>query len=318
MWMPYILFVLGLIFIIKGGDYFVDSATWVAKVTRLPEVLIGATIVSVATTFPETMVSVLSVMEKQPAMALGNAVGSTICNTGLILGLYNIIKPTKITSRVFPIKGLMLLAYLLIFWVLSTRGVIGGFASYILLSMVLVYILMNIAMAVYKKSRLSRDSIPVRVEPKQAMYQVLMFVIGITLIIFGSNLLVTHGVVLAKMWGVPSSVISLTLIAVGTSLPELVTAVTALLKGHAALSIGNIIGANILNISMVLGISSRIMPLEISKQALYLDIPASIAINALLILPSIITKRISRVQGIILFALYAFYVFLLFYIYNPT
>lgn len=313
MLLPYLLFIAGLLLIIKGGDIFVDSSTWIAKATRLPEVLIGATIVSLATTFPETMVSVISATGNQPAMAIGNAIGSTICNTGLILGLYSIIKPSKVGTKIFLIKGTMLVMYIGAFWLLASVGVVGRRTSLLLLFMLAIFIAANFAIAGYKKSQ-NRHQGLTSVSSKDWLPQIAKFVIGITLIIVGSNLLVTHGVTIASLWGVPEAVISLTLIALGTSLPELVTAVTSLLKGHAALSIGNIIGANILNISMVIGISALFRPLQISRQNLYLDIPTSLLINLCLVLPTIFFKKITRLQGLVMLSLYGLYIMLVFYI----
>ncbi len=315
--LPYILFAVGLLLIIKGGDYFVDSATWIAKVTRMPEVLIGATIVSLATTFPETMVSTLSAIGGQPAMAIGNAVGSTICNTGLILGLYNFIRPSKINSRVFVVKGLLLISYIGVLWLLSLKGVIDLRSSFFLLSLLLLFIASNLAIASYRKNKNSQLMLPKSTVHKEWMPQIGKFVVGIVLIIIGSKLLVTYGIDIAELWGVPSAVISLSIIALGTSLPELVTSMTALMKGHAGLSMGNILGANILNICMVLGISAQFSPLEISKQNIYLDIPVSLGINLLLVVPSILTRRISRLQAALLLAVYGAYMVLLFYINAP-
>lgn len=312
MFATYFFFVAGLILIIKGGDYFVDSATWIARVTQLPEVIIGATIVSLATTFPETMVSTLSVIQGQPSMAIGNAIGSTICNTGLVLGLYNLIKPSKVESSFFSFKGLLMIFYLLFFWILSKNRVIGLSSSIILLLLLFVYILFNICIVRYKKQ--DKKKLKVREIPdyKESVKQVIQFIFGIVLILFGADLLITHGVTLAKAWGVPEAIISLTLISLGTSLPELVTAITALFKGHSGLSIGNIIGANILNICMVIGVSSQFGTLEITDQTYYFDTPVSIIINLFLILPTIFTKKIGRLQSVILLVGYFTYILILF------
>ncbi len=315
---PYILFAIGLILIIKGGDYFVDAAVWIAKVTGLPEVLIGATIVSLGTTLPEASVSVLSAIQNQSTMAIGNAIGSTICNTGLILGIYNLIKPSKIESKIFNIKGLLMLAYIGIFWFISRNKYITQTASLILLSMLALYIVFNLIVAGRSKSDKSTAASRLVVTPKEFPVQIGKFILGIILIVFGANLLVKHGVTLATMWGIPAAVISLTLIALGTSLPELVTSITALIKGHSGISIGNILGANILNITMVIGASAQFGTLEITKQTFYFDIPATIIINSLLVIPSIFTKRISRFQALMLLAAYFIYIMLLFYINHPA
>jgi cation:H+ antiporter len=311
-----LLFILGLILIIKGGDYFVDSAAWIAKVTHIPEVIIGATIVSLATTFPEAMVSVFSSLNKQPDMAVGNAIGSIICNTGLILGIYNLIKPTKINTKVYTFKSLLLITYLLVFWYMSINRIISGFEASILLLLLFTYIVFNVAVVSYKKSIARNTIVYEKHTAREYTFQISRFIIGILLIVIGARLLVSQGTLMAKSWGVSEALISLTLIALGTSLPELATAISALLKGHTGLSIGNILGANILNITMVIGLSAQISPLALNKQAFYFDIPSAIIITALLVIPSILFKKISRLHAVLLLSGYAAYLFILFYINN--
>lgn len=306
---------MGLIFIIKGGDYFVDAATWTARVTGIPEFIIGATIVSLATTLPEATVSILSAIQNQPSMAVGNAIGSTICNTGLILGIYNIVKPSNVNSRVFVSKGILLIISLLTFWYLSKSFIINFQASIILLGLLCIYFIFSLVIAGYKKKK-NRSVKSKTVSKKEWLPNIAKFIFGAILILLGADLLVKHGVSIAQMWGIPSAVISLTLIALGTSLPELVTSITALIKGHAGLSIGNILGANILNITMVIGLSSQFMPLHISEQMYFIDIPVSILLNLFLVIPSIFSKRISRGQSILLLLIYFSYITMLFIHYN--
>ncbi len=308
--LPYVLFAIGLVFIIKGGDYFVEAATWIAAVTGLPEVLIGATIVSLATTFPELMVSVMAAFKNYPSMAIGNAVGSTICNTALVLGLYNFIRPSKINTRIFNLKGLLMLSYMFIFWMLSFTGRIGRLSSAILLGMLVAYGILNVLMVGYKKFPKKRNySLP---DKQTVVRNLILFVFGIGLILVGARLLVNNGVRIAEFWGVPKAIISLTLIAFGTSLPELVTSITALAKGHGGLSMGNILGSNILNITMVLGLSSLVRPLTVAPQNVRLDIPVALLLNALLVIPAIINKRITRLQSFLLLIGYFIYIAVLF------
>jgi cation:H+ antiporter len=308
---PYLLFFVGFIFIVKGGDYFVDAATWMARITGLPEVFIGATIVSLATTLPETSVSVLSVVRQQPSMAIGNAIGSTICNTGFVLAVYNIIRPIKVQSRIFTLKGLLMITYIFILWIISFNGTIDRLSSLLLLFLLTVYIVFDVFIIQYRKTQNSKMSFISVAKKKEIMENVLKFAVGITLILVGANFLVKYGVILARFWGVPTRIISLTLIALGTSLPELVTAISALIKGHSAISVGNIIGANILNITMVIGFSAQIRPLHVLSQTYYLDMPVSLILNSLLVLPSIFTKKISRLQAFVLFVGYCVYTVIL-------
>src|SRR5690554_5536774 len=250
MLIPYILFAIGFILLIKGGDLFVEGAVRLAKVTGLPELLIGATIVSLATTLPESTVSVLSAIHNETSMSMGNAVGSVICNTGFILGLANLIKPSRIHFRFFYIKSIMLLLYIVILWILAENGVIGELSSIILLSMLVLYILLNIGTVYYKNSQARQAETSIKRENikrstslfKEVLLQILQFAFGSLLILVGADLLIHYGVIIARHWKIPSGVLSLTIIAFGTSLPEFITTVSALRKGYASLSIGTILG----------------------------------------------------------------------------
>lgn len=317
MLIPYILFFIGFILLIKGGDLFVDAATWFAKVTGLPEVIIGATIVSLATTLPETMFSALSAVHNETAMSMGNAVGSIICNTGFVLGICNIIKPSRVNSRIFYVKGIMLLLYIVILWVLASNGVIGHLSSLALFSMLAIYLLFNVEIVRYKITKFQNNKKRKReisLSFKEVLFQIFQFFFGTLLILVGANLLVDYGVIIAEYWYMPTAIISLTLIALGTSLPELITSISAIRKGHAALSMGNILGSNILNVTMTIGVSANFKELIVNPQTLALDIPVAFAINFLLIIPAFFTKKINRFQALVLLLGYFGYIaFLLIY-----
>ena len=310
MLIPYVLFFIGMILLIKGGDLFVDAATWFAKITGLPEVIIGATIVSLATTLPEATFSALSAVHNETAMSIGNAIGSIICNTGLILGICNLVKPSKINSRFFYVKGIMLLIYIPILWILASNGVIGDLASWVLFFMLVLYILLNAGIVQYNTQRVKKQKVKnnLSFHYKDAIFQVFQFFFGALLILVGAHLLVDYGVIIAQHWKIPTAIISLTLIAFGTSLPEFITSVSAIRKNHAALSIGNIIGSNILNVTMVIGVSANLNDLIMPPQTLMLDIPIAFILTYLLIIPSFFTKRISRPQAFIILLIYILYI----------
>lgn len=305
----YLLFILGLIMIIKGGDYFVDGAIWLSRITNLPEVLIGATVVSLATTIPEASVSVLSVLQNQPDIAIGNVVGSVICNTGFVCGLYSIIKPGKVDVKSFRSNGVFLLVCLITFQILAIKGYLNVFSSWILLMLLLIYMVFLIIIPMYKSSNIMRNN---RHKPDGGLENLVKFVIGLCLIIIGSDFLIDYGVEIANYWGVSAGVIGLSIISIGTSLPELVTAVSSLIKGHDQLSIGNIIGANILNITVVMGISPLIREIPIDNITLTNHIPIMIIINAVLVIPTIITGKIKRIQAILMFLIYILYIIYLY------
>ncbi|RBP43967.1 calcium/sodium antiporter [Garciella nitratireducens] len=312
MLVPYFLFFAGLIFIIKGGDLFVDGATWMAKVTGLPEVLIGATIVSLATTLPETTVSAISAIQNESGMALGNAIGSIICNTGLILGLSNFIKPSKINSKSFCSKGILLLVYLIFLLLICSKGSIQGTSSLIIFAMLILYIIFNIKETYTNKNCSKEKTKSTFFTKKEAIEQITSFILGAVFVLIGANLLVDYGVVIARYWGVPSAIISLTLISLGTSLPEFITAISALIKGHTALSLGNILGANILNITLAIGVSSLFNPLPIDPQTITIDIPVALILNTILVIPSIFTKKTTRSQAACILLGYLIYIGFLF------
>lgn len=302
-----LLFFIGLLLIIKGGDWFTESSISLARASGLPEVLIGATIVSMATTLPEAIVSLSGAKDGYTTMSIGNAVGSIICNIGLVLGYISVIKANKITSNFFRLKSMLMIAYFILFSFLSLKGTIVKSDSYILISMLVLYIIFDyliVRKKIGKKSIRKNNSI----KPKMSFSVGIFFVLGAISILAGAELLIHSGVIIAKGVGVPESVIALSIIAVGTSLPELATALTSIKKNHSNLAIGNIIGANILNITMVIGISAFSTPLKILKQNIYLDFPIALLLMFILVIPSFIKKKIYRLQGLILLLVYITYI----------
>ena len=247
-----LLFALGLLMLIKGGDWFVDSASGIARRFKLPELLIGATVVSIGTTLPEVMVSVQGAMVGSGGMAYGNAVGSIICNTSLIAALTVAIKPGKVERRalIVPVSFFFVAAAFYMSIAYFT-GYFSRAVGIVLLALFAVY--MTVTFLQMKKVPASEldgyvDEMPAEENetessPKASMVKDIVFlVIGAALIALGANLLVENGTAIATKLGVPDTVIALTFVALGTSLPELVTAITALVKGHGALSLGNVIG----------------------------------------------------------------------------
>jgi len=314
----YILFILGLIAIVKGGDLFVDSAIVIAKKTGIPEIVIGATLVSLATTLPETTVSVTAALEGYTTMSFGNAIGSIICNTGLILGLISTISPFRVYKKVFNTKAIILIISLITMMTLSLNRVIDKADSIILILILIVYMYADYLNVSRNKTRNKIEEIYIN-EGKFKAYTKLAFkfIIGIVLIVLGSNLLIENGVKIAGYIGIPQSVISLTVIALGTSLPELVSCLTAIRKKHHELTVGNILGANILNICLVIGASSFIKDIPILGQNMIIDLPVMIFIILILIIPTYITNKLHRIQGILMLTIYIGYISMLYTLYMP-
>ena len=322
-----LLFVVGLLVIIKGGDWFVEAAVWIAKITGIPSILIGATIVSVATTLPELLVSSIATYQQYYDVALGNVVGSMVCNIGLILGLTAVLSPIKLNRKSFMLKSVFMLMCGLGLLFFATDKLISLFEGTILLGLFVVYIILNIIeLKLSGNNKEHNDAEGVKYSKRHASRYILKFVLGTAFIIVGARLLVDNGVALAKHIGIPEQIVSLTLIALGTSLPELITAISSIVKGHHGISVGNIIGANVLNMLMVLGVSSKISSggLVISyqnvmlgatiynvPQTLYLDLPVSLLLMLMLVIGGSLTGKISRALGFAMLAVYGIYLFTL-------
>ncbi len=312
-----LLFCIGLVMLIKGGDWFVDGAVGVAHRYKLPEILIGATIVSIGTTIPEVMVSSIAAAAGQSQTAYGNAIGSCICNTALIAAVTIAAKSVQdIDAKAFrtPIIFFFLAA---VFYsaVAYTSGVFSRLIGILLLAFFVVYMVITVRQAI--NNRVVTDSEEAEEEEEKPLWKNLVLLIGgAAIIAVGANLLVDNGQIIAMGLGVPESVIALTFIALGTSLPELVTAITSLLKGHSSLSLGNIIGANLFNLVFVSGMAITINPFSIPSEkliagqnaSLVVDIPVMFATMILMTLPALLTKKLRRWQGIILLLIYFSYV----------
>ena len=310
------LFLIGFILITKGADMFIDSTIFVAKKTSIPEIVLGATIVSLATTFPELTVSVCASIKGHTTMSLGNAVGSIICNTGLALGLVAIIKPFKVDRRAFNSKAILLMISIIILIVLGLDKVIDKKDAMALMGILIIYMINNYK-SIPKTQMRSVSSTNTRNESKSFdMLKISsLFIIGIIMMIIGSRLLVDNGIKLAAFIGIPQAIISLTVIALGTSLPELVSCLTAIKKNHNAISVGNILGANILNIVSVISISSFINDTPILKQTSMIDFPFMIMLVLILIIPTIIKEKIYRFQGFLMISTYLIYLSVLYFTY---
>lgn len=304
-----LLFVVGLVLIIKGGDWFVDSAVFIANLTGIPKFIIGATIVSVATTLPELTVSVTGVIDGELDLAVGNAVGSVTANIGLIMGISLVCMPAVIKRSQFWIKGTLMSAAALLLWVLCKDGTLHMLPSFELFVLLAVYVWDNIRDA---KNDVGSDEREV-VDKKDLPKQIVMFIIGIAAIVVGSKLLIEYGSEIALLLGVPSAIIGVTMVAIGTSLPELITTLTAIRKKESSMSIGNIVGANIIDLAMILPICSVVSDgkLTIAEQSYALDMPMCFAMTLIAVLPPLIKGKLYRWQGILMLALYTVYVVIL-------
>ncbi len=309
-----LLFLLGFVLLIKGGDWFVDAAQNIAHRLHMPELLIGATVVSIGTTLPEVMVSAQGAMAGNGSIAFGNAIGSVICNTALIAAITLVVRPVRVERKTLILPAAAFFVAAAFFCAVSyTRQAFSRTTGLILLAMFLLYMALTVAQM--RKTPPPAAAEPVQTEDVSMAHDVVMLVVGAVVIAVGARLLVDNVQTIALALGVPESVISLTLVALGTSLPELVTAVTSLVKGCGALSLGNIIGANLFNLVLVLAISVLINPFDISAASatsLAVDIPLMLGVMLVLAVPALIKGKVYRWQGAVLLLAYIRYCVFLF------
>ena len=341
MLVPILLLLVGLVLLIKGGDWFVDGAGGIARRFHLPEILIGATVVSIGTTLPEVMVSAGAALQGSGSIAYGNALGSIICNTALIAAITIAVKPGEASRKSLVLPVSFFFGAYAIFGVCSY--VFGGFSRYVGILLLVVFVVyMTINVLKVKRSSADIDTV-IKEESGEAcvteeelesvtgedhvvesaeagtkdklIKDIIMLIAGAALIAVGADFLVDNAIIIATKIGISEKVIGLTVIALGTSLPELVTAITSLAKGHGSLSLGNIIGANLFNLVLVSGVAISISPfaLPMSSQvfginsSLVVDLPVGLAVMAIMTVPALIKQRLYRWQGIALLSVYALF-----------
>ena len=318
------LMIFGFILLIKGGDWFVDASVNIAKKFGLPELLIGATVVSIGTTLPEVLTSVFAATGDSGDIAYGNAIGSIICNTSLIAAITVAIKPGRVDRKtlIFPVSAFFVA---IIFYALNAY--IGQFfhtwAGIVLLVGFVVYMVINVINM--KRSPEKNDEeleIPEKLPETESekapkgniVKDIFVLIGGAATIAIGASLLATNAESVATNYlHIDPVIVGVTVVALGTSLPELVTAITSLVKGHGSLSLGNVIGANIFNLVLVSGTSITIAEFPLPAgltisgipASLLIDLPLVFATMGILTIPTIIRGKLSRWQGILLLCLYA-------------
>lgn len=306
-------FAVGLVLLIKGGDWFVDGATGIATKFRLPDIVVGATVVSIGTTLPEVMVSATGALQGLGSMAYGNAIGSIICNTSLIAAISVACNPGPVNVKTLrmPVMFFFSSAALYCFAAYGL-GEFPRWMGFVMLTIFVAYTVLNVRNGL-KNPNQEEEEAKEEGNEKSLLKLLLLLVVGAAVIAVGANLLVDHGTIIAKTLGVPETVIALTFVALGTSLPELVTTITSLKKGRASLGIGNVIGANVLNLILVSGIAVTLAPFEVPvgkiffgiNSSLILDIPLMLVVMLLLTVPALVKKKLGRWQGITLLCIYA-------------
>lgn len=308
-----VLFAVGLVCIIKGGDLFVDAASWIAEASGIPKFIIGATVVSFATTMPEMLVSVFSAFEGSADIAVGNAVGSVTANTGLIMCLSLVCMSCNMPRRQFGVKAGLLLAAVALLYAFTRDSSLSIVESVIIMLVFVGFTAESIIAAKREQGTEQPDERP-DTNGKNIALNIGKFILGAAAIVLGAQLLIDNGSALAVMIGVPDSVIAATMIAIGTSLPELVTTITAIRKKQSSLSVGNIIGANIMDITLIMPLCALLLgkPLTVENQGMLLDIPACLIVSAGALVPALICGRFKRWMGFFIGGLYIVYLVIMF------
>jgi cation:H+ antiporter len=308
LWIAVLVFLAGVVLVVKGGDLFVDAASWIARAAHIPPFIVGATIVSFATTLPELIVSVMASLEGKNDMAVGNAVGSVTANTGLILAIALIFMTVVAPRARYWRQCVLLIAAAGVLWLGSLQGTMAAWANVALFVVFVGFMALNVMDA---KDEPGENE---TVEETSGSFpkHIGLFLVGAAMIVLGSELLINGGSSLAEALGVPERVIAVTMVAIGTSLPELVTTLTAIRKKEANLSVGNIIGANIIDLSLILPICSLVSGggFTVSQQCLQIDFPACMMITLVAIVPLLLKEKGYKVQGVVMLLLYGAYLFI--------
>ena len=309
-----LLFAVGLVLLIKGGDWFVDGASGIAKRFNLPDIVVGATVVSIGTTLPEVMVSTTGALAGSGAMAYGNAIGSIICNTALIAAISITCNPGPVNVKSMKTPAIFFFCSAAMYCFASyVLGEFPRWLGFVMLSIFVVYMILTVRNGMKNPDASAEDE--EETKERKLWQELLLLVAGAAVIAVGADLLVDHGQIIARELGVPETVVALLFVALGTSLPELVTTITSLKKGRASLGVGNVIGANVFNLVLVSGVAVSLAPFEVPcenflldtglNMSLVLEIPVMLGVMSLMIFPALATKKLGRWQGIALLAVYA-------------
>ena len=294
------LLILGLVFLIFGGDLLVRSAVSFAEKFGVSSFLIGVTVVSFGTSIPELMVSIQAAMDQAADIAIGNVLGSNIANIALVLGVSVVIRPLSVTTNTYKLSWWVMLISSLLFILFLLDNVITKMEGLLLIAGLFCFIFFSI-----KRNIPNEESIISKINIQTG---ILFFVLGSIGLYFGSELFVESAISIASFFNVPKFVIGITVVALGTSLPELVTSIVALMKGQNNISLGNLIGSNIFNVFAVLGITSLIQELGTSSILLFLDFGVMLAVILVFGYQLFIRKKISRTAGFILLSGYFSYI----------
>ena len=299
--MEYLLLIIGIVLLVVGGDFLVKGAIGIANKFNVSPLLIGVTIVSFGTSAPELFVSLQATLDGSPGIAIGNVVGSNIANIGLVLGLTICIKPIIINRKKYLTSWLIMLISSLMFFGFTLDGEIGFFEGLFFVAGLLAFISISIS---FMKNDVESSELRKLMKTHWIFAFIVFGALGLQ---FGSDLLITNAVKIAYNMGISEFIIGVSVVALGTSLPELATSIIASYKGQNSISIGNLLGSNVFNIFAVLGITSLVKPIPVSYFLTYIDLPVMIGFVILIGLFMFIGKRLGKVEGLALIIAYVTY-----------
>ena len=305
--MIYMSFFIGLILICKGGDWFVDAASKISETLGIPKYVVGATIVSFATTMPEIIVSAAAALKGHSAMAIGNAVGSVSANTGIILAISLFFLPAAIKRQDYIIKTILYIGTLVLLLISFKDRVFDWSDCILLLLAGILFLIMNIKNAFQERNRgfqrknQKNDS---KIQNKECWKM-----LGAVAIVAGSEILVKSACEIAEKLHISEEIISVTIVAMGTSLPEFVTTVTAIIKKESSLSVGNIVGANMIDSAFILPVCTLLggKSLPVSTQMALIDMPVCILVSVVALFPMLYRNKIARIDGVFTLLIYSSY-----------
>ena len=300
--MVYLLLLVGVLLLLIGGDFLVKSAASLAKKLNISHFLIGVTVVSFGTSAPELIVSLKAAFNGSSGIAIGNVIGSNVANLALVLGITVLIRPVVLDSKKLQFAWFVMLVASLMFFGFSLDGMLDRLDGFFLITGLILFLILSIR---------KRDDSFADEELEKTLKTNLIplyFILGAGGLYYGSELLVDNAITIAKSFGISEFIIGVSVVALGTSLPELVTSVIAILKGQSSISVGNLIGSNVFNIFAVLGITSAVNPLEADSFLIAIDLPIMLGVTLLTGVFLMVSKKLGRIEGLLLITIYIIYI----------
>ena len=298
--MMYLILIVGMLFLVKGADFFVDGSASVAKILKVPSLIIGLTIVALGTSLPEASVSITASIAGNNELALSNVVGSNIFNTLVVVGCSAMIAPCVMHRDIVKRDLIINLIVSVALCAFMFDGVLSRLDGILLLIGLVAFMLILIRSALrYRVEEETVEALPIG-------KSIILIIIGVVAIILGGNFVVSGASDIARQWGMSDTLIGLTIVSIGTSLPELVTSVVAARKGESSLSLGNAIGSNILNILFILGISGTLTPIAVIPENI-IDVAVLIGVALFVLILARFNDKMTRMKAAVFIGLYAIY-----------